>query len=307
MYRKAAEYIQSTEIVVGFVSTNSISQGEQPGVLWKPLFDWFHLKIHFAYRTFSWTSEARGKAHVHVVIIGFAAHDVAEKHIYEATPAMESVAASIVANISPYLTAGNDIAVLPRRKPLCDVPECMKGSSPTDGGNLVLEDNEREAFLAANPLARRYVRPLICAYEYLNGIPRWCLWLVDAKPSDIRKNKGLLARIEAVKEFRLASKKIPTNQKAHEPTLFGEIRQPRTKYMVLPQHSSETRTYIPFGYFGPRTIVHDSCTALPDATPYHFGVLSSLMHMAWVKQVAGRLESRYRYSNTLVYNNFPWP
>lgn len=219
-YRKAAEYIQGTAIVVGFVSTNSITQGEQPGILWKPLFDWFHLKIHFAYRTFFWTSEARGMAHVHVVIIGFAAYDVPEKHLYEATSATESATTSSVANISPYLTAGNDIAVLPRRS---------------------------------------------------------------------------------------ASKKTPTQLKAQEPTLFAEIRQPTARYMLLPQHSSETRTYIPFGYFDSNVILHNSCTALPDATPYHFGVLSSLMHMAWTKQVAGRIKSDIRYSNTLVYNNFPWP
>ena len=306
-YRKAAEYIQGTAIVVGFVSTNSITQGEQPGVLWKPLFDWFHLKIHFAYRTFFWTSEARGMAHVHVVIIGFAAYDVPDKHLYEATSATESATISSVANISPYLTSGNDIAVLPRRKPLCSVPDCIYGNKPTDGGNLILEDDCLQAFIAANPLAKKYIRSLVSADEYLNGMYRWCLWLVDANPADIRRSPGLLARIEAVKKFRLASKKTPTQLKAQEPTLFAEIRQPTGRYILLPRHSSETRTYIPFGYFGPEVIVHDSCTALPDATQYHFGVLSSLMHMAWVKQVAGRLKSDFRYSNTLVYNNFPWP
>ncbi len=304
-YRKAADYIHGTRIVVGFVSTNSISQGEQVGVLWMPLFQKFGLKIHFAHRTFAWESEARGKAHVHVVIIGFASFDTAEKRIYDYES--ETVTVTLAKNISPYLLEGSDLAVLSRSKPICDVPECEYGNKPTDGGHLILEEKDREKFLAENPDAKKYLRPLLCAEEYLYSIPRWCLWLVNAPPADIRNIPGIKKRVEAVKEFRLASKKEPTRRKASEPTLFAEIRQPASRYIVLPRHSSETRRYIPFGYFDPKVIIHDSCTALPDATIFHFGVMSSAMHMAWVRPTCGRIKSDFRYSSKLIYNNFPWP
>ena len=304
-YQRAAEYIQGTRIVVGFVSTNSISQGEQVGALWNPLFQRFGLKIHFAHRTFAWMSEARGKAHVHVVIIGFAAFDAANKHIYDYEA--EEVTAASASNISPYLVEGSDVVVLSRGKPLCPVPECEYGNKPADGGHLILEEQDRKEFLAMNPGARKYLRPLLCAEEYLYSIPRWCLWLVDAPPTDIRNIPGIKQRVEAVREFRLASKKEPTKRMAEMPAVFAEIRQPLTRFMVIPQHTSETRNYIPFGYFQPNHIIHNSCSAIPNATLCHFGVLSSAMHMAWVRQVCGRLESRYRYSIRLVYNNFPWP
>ena len=304
-YRKAAEYIHGTRIVAGFVSTNSISQGEQVGVLWRPLFQKFGLKIHFAHRTFAWESEARGKAHVHVVIIGFGAFDTADKRIYD----YETVNATVTPakNISPYLIEGTDLAVVSRSKPICDVPECEYGNKPTDGGHLIVEEADRKMFLAENPGAKKYLRPLLCAEEYLHAIPRWCLWLVDAAPADIRSIPGIKKRVEAVKAFRLASKKEPTRRKADQPTLFAEIRQPASRYIVLPRHSSETRRYIPFGYFNPSVIIHDSCTALPGASMFHFGVMSSAMHMAWVRPICGRIKSDFRYSNTLVYNNFPWP
>ena len=304
-YRKGAEYIQGTPIIVGFLSTNSITQGEQVGTLWNPLFQRFNIKIHFAHRTLAWESEARGKAHVHFVIIGFGAFDTAEKRIYEAHGENGTVA--VVKNISPYLIDGPDFAVTSRSKPICDVPACEYGNKPTDGGFLILEEKDRKEFLAENPGARRYLRPLLCAEEYLYSIPRWCLWLVDAPLAVIRDNPGIKRRVQAVREFRLVSKKEPTRKKAKEPTLFAEIRQPKRRYIVIPRHTSETRDYVPFGYFEPRTIIHDSCSAVPEGTIYHLGVLSSKMHMAWVRQVCGRLESRYRYSTRLVYNNFPWP
>ena len=304
-YRKAAAYIQKTKIAVGFVSTNSISQGEQPGPLWNPLFRDFGLKIHFAHRTFAWESEARGKAHVHVVIIGFGAFDVPAKRVYDYHGGTVSVTAP--RNISPYLTEGPDVAVCARGTPLCDVPACEYGNKPADGGFLIVEEKDRETFLAENPGARRYLRPLVCAEEYLYSIPRWCLWLVDAPPEDIRTIAGIRERVEAVRTFRLASKKEPTRRKADEPTVFAEIRQPTSRYIVIPRHTSETRNYVPYGYFDEFTIVHDSCSAIPNATTYHFGILSSAMHMAWVRQICGRLESRLRYSIRLVYNNYPWP
>jgi hypothetical protein len=304
-YHKAAEYIQGTRIVVGFVSTNSISQGEQVGALWNPLFQRFGLKIHFAHRTFAWMSEARGKAHVHVVIIGFAAFDAANKRIYEYDG--EKVTVANAGNISPYLIEGSDVVVLSRSQPLCPVPECQYGNKPADGGHLILEEDDRKEFLAMNPGARKYLRPLLCAEEYLYSIPRWCLWLVDASPADIRNIPGIKRRVDAVRQFRLASKKEPTRRMADMPAVFAEIRQPLTRFMVMPRHTSETRKYMPFGYFQPNHIIHDSCSAIPKATLYHFGVLSSAMHMAWVHQVCGRLKSDYRYSTKLVYNNYPWP
>jgi restriction-modification enzyme MmeI-like protein len=304
-YRKAAEYIQGTRIVVGFVSTSSISQGEQVGVLWNPLFQRFGLKIHFGHRTFAWISEARGMAHVHVVIIGFGAFDTANKRIYDYEGEKPTVVTA--KNISPYLIEGADFAVTSRSKPICDVPACEYGSKPTDGGHLIVEEEERRQFLAENPNAKKYLRTLLCAEEYLYSIPRWCLWLVDASPADIRNIPGIKKRVDAVREFRLASKKVSTQKMAEMPSVFAEIRQPQSRFMVIPQHTSETRKYVPFGYFDAKHIVHNSCSAIPDATFFHFGVLTSAIHMAWVRQICGRLESRYRYSTRLVYNNFPWP
>jgi hypothetical protein len=304
-YRKAAEYIRDTRIIVGFVSTNSISQGEQVGVLWNSLFQRFGLKIHFAHRTFTWASEARGKAHVHVVIIGFAAFDSVNKRIYDYES--EAVTVTSAKNISPYLIEGNDTTLTSRTNPICDVPKMSKGSQPTDDGNLIIEEVDRQQFLAENPGAEKYLRPFLCAEEYLHSVPRWCLWLVDASPSDIRTIPGIKKRLEAVREFRLASKKEATRRGASEPGLFTEIRQPKSRYIVIPRHSSETRRYIPFGYFEPEYIVADSCSSVPDASIFHFGIISSAIHMAWVRQVCGRIKSDFRYSNKIVYNNYPWP
>lgn len=306
-YMKAAQYIRGTRIRCAFVSTNSITQGEQAGALWNQLFQRHGIKIHFAHRTFSWESEARGKAHVHVVIIGFGVFDTISKRLYDYEAGADQPTVTEVRNISPYLIEGPNTAVTSRGKPLCEVPECIYGNKPTDGGHLIVEEDDRIVFLANNPLAQKYLRPLLCAEEYLNNIPRWCLWLVDAAPADIAHIDGIRERVQAVRDFRLASKKAPTRQKADQPALFAEIRQPKNRYIIIPRHSSEARRYVPFGYFPPEVIVHDSCTALPDATLYHFGVLSSAMHMAWVRVVCGRLKSDYRYSNKLVYNNFPWP
>ena len=306
-YKRAAEYIHHTRIPVAFVSTNSITQGEQVGALWPPLFQRYGLKIHFGHRTFAWESEARGKAHVHVVIIGFGAFDTGGKRIYDYADDGEKATVSTAGNISPYLIEGSDVAIASRSTPVCEVPECMYGNKPTDGGHLIVEEQDRKEFLEANPEAKQFIRPLLCAEEYLYSIPRWCLWLVDASPSEIRSITGIKKRVEAVRDFRLASKKGPTREMANQPTLFAEIRQPKTRYMLVPQHTSQLRRYVPFGYFSPNHIVHNSCSAIPDATLYHFGVLSSEMHMAWVKTVCGRIKSDYRYSTNLVYNNYPWP
>jgi hypothetical protein len=306
-YRKAAEYIEGTRIPVAFVSTNSITQGEQVGVLWIELFGRWHLKIHFGHRTFAWISEARGMAHVHVVIIGFGAFDVPRKRIYDYDAGEDHVSVIDVRNISPYLIEGSDQALQNRESPISDVPEAQFGSMPNDDGNLLLWDEEKRDLLRSEPQARPFVRPILTAKEYLRGIPRWCLWLKDAEPAAIRRCPQIIERVEAVRTYRQASNREATKRLADSPSLFGEIRQPTSEYVLIPRHSSERRKYIPFGFFGPEIIAGDSCIAIPDATPFHFGVISSAMHMAWMRVVCGRLESRYRYSAKLVYNNFPWP
>ncbi len=306
-YRKAAEYIQGTRIRVGFVSTNSISQGEQAGALWNPLFQRFGLKIHFAHRTFRWESEARGKAHVHVVIMGFGAFAPPNKEIYDYESDGERVTKTTVRNISPYLIEGSDRAIVSRSRPICDVPEIIYGSKPVDGGNLIFSDEERTQFQLENPDAKKFIRPFIGSVEFINGIPRWCLWLVDATPQELRSIAGIKKRLEAVRSYRLASKKEPTRRKADSPGLFAEIRQPSSDYLLIPSVSSETRKYVPFGFIKKEVIANNLVMFVPEAGLYDFGVLSSAMHMAWMRQVCGRLESRYRYSNKLVYNNFPWP
>ena len=297
--------IVNTKGVV-FVSTNSITQGEQVAILWNTLFQRYHVKIHFAHRTFRWESEARGKAHVHVVIIGFGAFDNNNKVIFDYDGQSEA-AGTAVSNISAYLTEGSDQVILPRSQPISAVPACQYGSKPADGGHLIIEEEDRQSFLDRNPGAERYLRPLLCAEQYLHGQRRWCLWLEGISPHELRLTPEVLKRVEAVREFRLASKKEPTRDKADVPTLFAEIRQPAGDFIIVPQHTSETRKYIPFGYFGPESIVHNSCSFVPNASLFHFGVLSSAMHMAWVKQLCGRIKSDYRYSTRLVYNNFPWP
>ena len=306
-YGKAAEYIKGTRIAVGFVSTNSISQGEQVGVLWNPLFQRFGLKIHFAHRTFKWESEARGKAHVHVVILGFGMFESADKKIYDYDSDGENVTIATVRNISPYLIEGSDTAIMSRSKPICSVPEIIYGSKPVDAGNLILSEQERERFLKDNPEATKFVRPFIGSSEFINGISRWCLWLTSATPQELRSIAGIKKRVEAVREFRLTSKKEPTRRKADSPALFAEIRQPSSDYLLIPSVSSELRKYVPIGFLSKEVVANNLVMFVPDAALFHFGVLSSSMHMAWMRQVCGRLKSDYRYSNSLVYNNFPWP
>jgi hypothetical protein len=306
-YLRAAQYIRGTKITVGFVSTNSITQGEQPGVLWPTLFSHFGIKIHFAHRTFAWESEARGKAHVHVVIIGFGAFNNQDKRIYDYESNGDKVLVSQPVNISPYLFEGNDRALQARRSPVSNVAEMRFGSMPNDGGYLILSDEERTQLLRDAPEARPLIRPLLSADEYLNGRDRWCLWLEDVSPQTIRGIPEIHRRVKEVRAYRTASERAATVKLASFPALFGENRQPSTKYVLVPRHSSETRRYIPMSYFTPRHIVSDSCLSVPDATLYHFGVLSSVMHMAWARQVCGRIKSDYRYSATLVYNNYPWP
>jgi hypothetical protein len=304
-YFKAADYIRDTHIVVGFVSTSSISQGEQAGTLWNYLFQHFQAKIHFAHRTFAWASEARGKAHVHVVIIGFAEFDTPNKRIYDYET--EKATVTPAKNISPYLVEGTDLAITNRSNPICDVPEMGIGNKPIDNGNYLFTPEEKAAFLKEESAAKEFFRRWIGSEEFINGIERWCLWLGDCPPEKLREMPLAMARVEAVREFRLASKSAPTRKIAEKPTRFHVENFPKRTFLIVPEVSSEKRNYIPIGFLRPEILCSNLVKIVPDATPFHFGVLSSCMHMAWVRQVCGRLESRYRYSNKLVYNNFPWP
>jgi hypothetical protein len=313
-YFKAGDYIRGTRIVVGLVSTNSISQGEQVGVLWRGLRRRYTLHIHFAHRSFAWASEARGKAHVHVVIIGFAAFDRADKTIFEYSDSKAEPLKIATGRINPYLADAVDVLLFKRGKPLCDVPEINYGSMANDRrkqdkglGNLILNRETRAAILAETPELEPFIRPFVGSEEFLNGTERWCLWLAGASPSLIRKSKLVQNRIEAVRQARLESGRAETVRLATTPTLFGEIRQPTTDYLLLPKVSSEERPYMPLGFLTPQFIANGSSLIIPDARLYEFGILSSVVHMAWMRYTGGRLESRYQYSSQIVYNNFPWP
>jgi hypothetical protein len=306
-YVKAGDFIQRTQIKVAFVSTNSITQGEQVGILWNELFKRFHLKIHFAHRTFAWQSEAKGKAHVHVVVIGFAAFDTSEKRIFEYPDSEKTPVAQPAPNISPYLTDAPDVVILRRNEPLCKVPPMVFGTKLVDDGHFVLDDAEREKMLRANPELAPYLRPFTGGEEFLNGWQRWVLWLEDAPPALLRNSLPVRERVEQVRQFRLASKKLPTVELAKIPASVGENRQPESDYLLFPKVSSEKRRYLPIGFLLASVVANGSSLVIPEASLYDFGVLSSTMHMAWMRLVCGRMKSDYQYSNTIVYNNYPWP
>jgi type I restriction-modification system DNA methylase subunit len=305
-YFQAAEYIKGTPISVAFVSTNSITQGEQVGVLWGELLR-RGIRIRFAHRTFFWQSEARGKAHVHVVIIGFGLGDMAGKRIfdYETDPHNPIVAPA--KNISPYLVEGPDKVIVSRSRPLCDVPEVGIGNKPIDDGNYLFTMEERDEFIRKEPKAAKWFRRWLGSDEFINGWERWCLWLGDCPPNELREMPEAMKRVEAVRRFRLASKSAPTRKLAATPTRFHVENMPSNNFIVVPKVSSERRRYIPIGFMTPETLISDLCFINTDVNTFHFGVLSSAMHMAWVRLVCGRLKSDYRYSAKLVYNNFPWP
>lgn len=306
-YKKAAEFIQVTSIKVGFVSTNSITQGEQVSVLWNLLINTYKIKINFAHQTFAWKSEAKGKAAVHVVIIGFSLNDLGIKRIFEYPNEKDEPIEIKVKNITPYLIDGPNVLIGRKTKPICKVPEMVKGSSPTDGGNLLLDNDQAKRLILNYPGVENIIKRYVGSYEYINNELRWCLWLKNQEPEVFKNIPEILEKIQEVKNFRLNSTKASTRKWADFPTLFIEERQPEGEYIIIPRVSSENRKYIPFGYLKSEIIVSDSAIALPYATLFHFGILTSIMHMAWVKYTCGRLESRFRYSNTIVYNNYPWP
>ncbi|MBK9425990.1 MAG: class I SAM-dependent DNA methyltransferase [Gammaproteobacteria bacterium] len=289
-----------------FVSTNSICQGEQAGALW----GWLlarGIRIHFAHRTFSWSNEARGVAAVHCVIVGFGAEDRAGKLIYDYDAVKGDPHAIPARNINPYLVDAPDLVVANRSTPICPVPEIGIGNKPIDGGHYLFTTAERDAFVALEPAAGKWFRRWLGSDEFINGWERWCLWLGDCSPHALRAMPHALARVEAVRGVRLASKSAPTRKLAERPTRFHVENIPDAPYLVIPEVSSERRTFIPIGFMQPDTLCSNLVKIVPHATPYHFGILSSTQHMAWVRTVCGRLESRYRYSAGIVYNNFPWP
>ncbi|GAB1347715.1 N-6 DNA methylase [Cloacibacterium normanense] len=306
-YLKAAKYIQNTKIKAAFVSTNSIVQGEQTSILWGQMINKYGIKIHFAHRTFKWSNEAKGNAAVYCVIIGFANFETSFKRIFEYEDIKGEAHEIKAKNINPYLIDAKDFLIEKRRKPICNVPEIAFGSMPNDGGNLLLEDKEKILLTENDNILSKYIRPLISGQEFLNGEKKWCLWLENFNPTEISKSKELVNRINKVKELRSNSTREATKKLALFPYLFGEIRQPKTDYIFIPLTSSENRKIIPMGFFDENSIANNTGSVIENSNLYHFGILQSSMHMSWVNTVCGRLESRYRYSNEIVYNNYPWP
>ena len=307
-YKKAANYMTAyPSVKTAFVSTNSISQGEQVGVLWKDLFETHKIKILFAHQTFKWNNEAKGVAAVHCVIIGFAPNDTGfKKAIFEYADIKEEPTRLDAKNINPYLVEGKDLWVESRAKPMCDVPKMMAGNKAIDGGNLIFSDEEKEQFIKIEPLSKQYFKKFIGSEEFINGKSRWCLWLVNIAPNVLQKMPNVLKRVQNIKELREKSPDAQARQLANFPTTFRDKHNPDFA-IVIPLVSSERRPYIPFGFIDSETIPSNLCSFIPDSTMFLFGVLCSKMHMAWVQSVCGRLESRYRYSNNVVYNNYPFP
>lgn len=299
-YKKAYDLLKGTKIQCALVSTNSICQGQQAVTLWEPLVK-AGLIINFAYQTFVWDNEASLKAHVHCIIVGFADFDRKNKMLYNGTNCNPAT------NINTYLLDAPTIFVQSVSKPLCDVPAMRFGSMPRDGGGFILSDEERIEFIHSEPLCEKWIHPYLGANEFINNKSRWCLWLLHANPSELQKCKKVLGRVEFVKEFRLKSKAAATRKFADTPTLFCQIAQPNTTFIAVPEVSSERRKYIPIGFMSHDIICSNLLFMIPNAEVYHFGVLTSNVHMAWMRAIAGRLKSDYRYAKDIVYNNFPWP
>ena len=299
-YKKASEYIQGTRVEVAFVSTNSVTQGQMAGDLWSLLLKAYNLTINFAWRTFVWESESSHNANVHVVIVGFACVARTEKILFG-----DNVA-KCVSNISPYLIDGANILVTSRKKPICNIPEMSMGNQAMDGGNLIIEEADYEEFIKNEPGAIPFIKRYMMGYEFINNKKRWCLWLVNCSPAQLRNMPSVLKRVKAVREMRASSNDAGARKKAETPMLFREQKNP-LHYIAIPITSSQNRKYIPIGYLDGETIAGNTLFIIEDATLYHFGVLTSNVHMAWMRTVGARMKSDYRYSKDIVYNNFPWP
>ena len=311
-FKKASEEVKhDKKIKAAFVATNSITQGEQAAGIFKQLIRDWDIKIDFAYQSFVWKNELpdpKKMAHVHVVIIGFSTNPPEKRRLYTA----EGVKS--VSNINFYLHEGPDEDIAePTDKPICaNVPAMRRGSQPTDGttkrkGNLIMTAEEMHELLRGNPEAEKFIRPFMMGDDFIQRTPRYCLWLLGANPDDIKKCPKVKERVERVKAFRLASTKAATRRKAATPTLFDEIVESKTHYVAIPLISSEKREYIPMDWLPPEIIPGNGLRIIPDTTMYHFGVLMSRVHMAWMRRVSGRFEMRYIYTNTIVYNTFAWP
>jgi hypothetical protein len=289
------------------VSTNSITQGEQVGILWMDLFR-RGIHIRFGHRTFAWQSEAEGAAHVHVVIIGFGTAEAPQKLLYDYIKGDgDEAAAAVVRSISPYLIEGGETVVTNRSRPLCPAPPMRNGNQPIDDGNYIFTREERDDFLRIEPSAKRYFRLFLGAEEYINGIERWFLWLGECPASTLRRMPEVMRRVHKVRRFRSQSRRAGTQRLAATPTRLSVETIPDKEFLLIPLVSSVRRPYIPIGFVPPNVMISNLCSAIPDATLFHFGVLTSAMHMTWVRTVCGRLKSDFRYSKKLVYNNFPWP
>ena len=297
-YKKSVDYMHGTSVRAALVSTNSITQGEQAAILWKPLFK-NGVHIDFAHRTFRWDSEA----HVHCVIVGFSTAPYTKPKII-----FTSTQPQIANNINVYLLDAPNVFIEKRKHPICNVPEVVFGNMPNDNGALSdFSTSKKDEIIEKYPQAEKFFKKFLGATEFLNNKERWCLWLKNASPKEIKDIPPIMEAVTKVKKTREASERKATKLLAAYPTLFGEIRQPETPYIIIPRHSSETRRYIPMGFVSPDIICGDANLLMPDATLYHFGIMTSFIHNAWMRVVAGRLEMRYRYSSTIVYNNFPWP
>lgn len=300
-YKKASEYTKNTTIKTAFVSTNSIIQGEQVAILWKSIFE-NGININFAYKTFKWNSDAKDKAAVHCVIIGFSYNNLKEKKLYT-----NELAINKVNNINAYLISAPNVFILSRNKPIYETPKMDFGNMPNDSGFLSnYSDEMKEEIEKEYPIAKKMFKKFIGASEFINNKSRWCLWLKDISPSEIKQVPPILNAIKEVQKVRFESKREATKKLAETPYLFGEIRQPSGDYLVVPRHSTENRRYIPIGYMKKDIICGDANLLLENATLYNFGILTSNVHMAWMRVVAGRIKSDYRYSSSVVYNNFPW-
>ncbi len=313
-YKKATDMMAGTTIRSALVSTNSVTQGEAVANLWKPLFEQ-GVHIDFAYRTFIWDSEAKVKAHVHCVIVGFSiAPYQKERVLFTVTETKQEdgtkqyvVRRSVAKNINAYLLDADNVFVESRNKPVCDIPQIGIGNKPIDGGFYLFSKEEMEEFIRKEPASSKWFMPWYGSQEFINRKPRFCLWLGNCPPNELRKMPECMKRVEAVRDFRLDSKSAGTVKLASTPTRFHVENMPKANYVVVPEVSSERRRYVPIGFMSPEVLCSNLVKIIPNATLYHFGVLTSNVHMAWMRAVAGRLKSDYRYSKDIVYNNFPWP
>lgn len=301
-YKKACDYFINTEIECAFVSTNSISQGEQVAILWEPLFEEYKININYAYQTFIWDNEATVKAHVHCVIIAFSQVEKEKKYIFSIGNMVKKVS-----HINPYLVEGPNVFISSKSTPLFNISKMIFGSMPNDGGNLILSEEEKDDLIKSYPQAEIFIHKFLGAREFINKIERYCLWINPDKAKDAIKILPIKNRMENVREIRITSKRKSTQDLANYSYRFGEVRQPATDYLLVPSTSSENRKYIPIGYVSKDVIASNAVLLVPDINKSIFAIMTSNVHMSWVRVVAGRLKSDYRYSASIVYNNFPWP